>query len=428
MAGKEANERGANLERRVGRLEFADGALVRLRWPVTHQVAGRRRVITDVDVLSIDFDARLRASVSIIECKSMRGQSGEQDRLLWLGGLKTVLEASRAVLVRESITAAGRDLSRRMNVDLLGGRELERREADQQWLPEDFALIGNGAGTAATARAADQLKKIGDLPSGLTSFVRHDALLSEPHQILGALTSLFDITRVGTVLPEPAGRVVAADAFSALLLAALKAGGRLDSIGSEGLRQEIEDGLTTGDPHDRQVLKVVELADLLLREQLMRVHRSYIDSGARPQELKYPSLRDVVASAPKWLARFLDLADRCRNRAAVARQLPQTADLALYDALVGGTAWKAAAFDHLFTPQHRQLMLVCLDVLSSAAPQLAERLDDLRTLPFDRVPAAVPDRHAAPSDTSSRRRSNPGDTVSFTQGSLMPDERLDDKS
>jgi hypothetical protein len=403
MAGRSGSDRGADLERRVGRLEFADGALVRLRWPVAHQVSGRRRTITDVDVLVVDFDARLRPLVSIIECKSARGQAGEQDRLLWLAGLRTLLGADRAVLVRESITGAGRDLSRKLSVDLLGSRELERRESDHQWMPEQFGLVGGSQSADWVRRTDEQVRTIGSLPSGLLAFLRHESLLAEPHRVLGAVATLADATRTGAILPEPAGTLLAADVLLALIVAALRTGARLDLLGADGVRTEIEDGIATGDPHDRQVLKVVDIADALLREQLSRVHRAYVDSGARPLELSYPSLREAVASPPSWLGRFYDIAERYRRRPTLTRQLPQTADLVLYDALPGGRAWQAPAFDHLFTPQHRQVLLVALDALDAAAPHLAARLARIPELPFNRSPAAVPDRLSIPPGGDGRR-------------------------
>src|SRR6266540_4618035 len=222
MDGKAGNQKGAELERRVSRIEFADGAIVRMRWPVVHQISGRRRTITDVDALVLDFDARLRPLLGIIECKSTRGQAGEQDRLLWLAGLRRFVGANRAVLVRESVTAAGRDLSRRLGVELLGLRELEQRELDHQWVPETLGVIGDGPDSEAMQKAEAQIKGIGDLPSGLVSFHRYDALVAEPHRVLGSLMSLGDITQAGTILPEPAGTIVAADALTALILAALR--------------------------------------------------------------------------------------------------------------------------------------------------------------------------------------------------------------
>ncbi|GAB3868867.1 hypothetical protein GCM10028801_45410 [Nocardioides maradonensis] len=45
----------------------------------------------------------------------------------------------------------------------------------------------------------------------------------------------------------------------------------------------------------------------------------------------------------------------------------QTAELALFDALLGGTAYLAPAFDHLFTAEHRYLLNVARRCLRDIA-------------------------------------------------------------
>ncbi|WP_131802187.1 hypothetical protein [Parafrankia soli] len=399
MAGKEGMDKGADLERRYGRLEFTDGSFVRLRWPVHQTLAGRRRTITDVDVLSLDFDTRLRPTLSIAECKSVKGQSGEMDRLLWLAGLKKLVRADRAVLVRESVTASGRDLARALGIFIMGGQDLGRREADQTWVPETFGSIGVGPHAEPYRKAGEQLKAFGDIPPGLITFLRHDAIVADPHQVLGALSTLSDVFRTASVLPEAVNTIIASDVLMALLLAALRAAGSLDALGEVGLEREIEQGLATGDPRDRQVLKVLELADAVMREQLSALNHAYVVNGADPIEWKSASLREATVQTPAWLPRFYDLAVRYRQIPAVARQLPQSADLVLYDAMHGGTTWKAPAFDHLFTPQHRQLLVVALDALSNIVPRLADSLAPIFSIPFERSSPAVPDRRApAPRD------------------------------
>ncbi|GAA1959380.1 hypothetical protein [Catenulispora subtropica] len=397
MPGKAANEKGADLERRFARAEFAEGSLVRLRHPVTHQISNRRRVITDVDVLSLDFDARLRPQLGITECKSTRGQAGEQDRLLWLKGMQSLVGADRASLVRESVSPAGRDVARRIGVDLIGGDELARREKVLDHMPDRFATIGATAFTDQAAKAAEQLKTIG-LRSGLVAFLEQDALLAEPHRVLGALLTLDEATKTGAVVPMPLASVLAGHSLQALLVAALRAGGRIDVIGVEGVRREIEQGLGTGDPHDQQLFRVAEMADTLLNQELADIHRAYRAQGATVIERQVPSLRQAIAQAPAWLPRFVDLAERLRRRTPVARQLPQTVDLVVFDALYDGDAWSASSFDHLFGREHRQLLTVALECLASALPALAGTLDPVTELPFDRVPtAALRDRtaHAA---------------------------------
>ncbi|QIK04712.1 hypothetical protein G7Z12_37705 [Streptomyces sp. ID38640] len=385
MTGKAGVLKGDLLERRFARAEFAEGSLVRVRHPVTHLVAGRTRTVTDVDVLSIDFDARLRPHIGISECKSTRGQSGEQDRLLWLKGLQTLVAADRATLVRETVTEAGRYVARRIDVDLIGTAELTRREQVLQHLPEHFGVIGDTPFKEQSTDADRQLKKIGDLPSGLVAFLRHDALLAAPHRTLGALITLDEIMRAGTVLPAPLAPLLAGHALQALIAAALRAGGRTDTVGSDGTRQEIEHGLGTGDPHDRQLLRVAEMADTLLRQELAALHQAYRSSGASAIERSVPSVRSAISQTPAWLATFMDLSERLRRRSPIARHLPQTIDLAVFDALVGGDSWQAPAFDHLFSLEHRQALTIAVTCVDRAVPALAPYLAPVLDLPFNRT-------------------------------------------
>lgn len=80
----------------------------------------------------------------------------------------------------------------------------------------------------------------------------------------------------------------------------------------------------------------------------------------------------------------------------VARSLPQTTELACFDAFLGGTAHRASAFDHLFTAEHRQLMRVAVRALRGILGQdLADRVArGLADISFDRSAPAVPDRRS----------------------------------
>jgi hypothetical protein len=98
-----AGDPGADLERRVARLEFAEGAFTRLRVPVKVAADPGRDTLTDLDVLAVDIDNRLRISRSILECKTTKGQAKEPDRLLWLAGMQRSTHAKERYLsVRRS--------------------------------------------------------------------------------------------------------------------------------------------------------------------------------------------------------------------------------------------------------------------------------------------------------------------------------------
>ncbi len=387
---------GAELERRVARLEFAEGALSRCRVPVFVDAEAGRDVLTDLDVLSVDFDNRLRLSRSMLECKSGRGQSGEGDRLLWLAGLRNLLNVDRAVLVRQTITQRGRALANSLRLQILDMPTLSERESSHAWLPERFAHIDGPGCSAAEARTDTQLRGLGHIPPKLVAFLRHQSVLAPSHRSLTALVSLRRATEEGGVLPLPTQSILAGHALQSLALAALQDAATLDTLPETQLRRRIELALTVGSPDDNHMLSVLGRADQIMARVLDGVHRAYIDQGANRIDVPTPSLRQLVAEPPDWVERYLDLVKRMRGNPAIARQLPQTIELACFDALFGDTAYQAAAFDHLFTIEHRSLILACVRVLSYVAgTQLAEALTPITALEYRRSAPAVPDRTAA---------------------------------
>jgi hypothetical protein len=219
----------------------------------------------------------------------------------------------------------------------------------------------------------------------LIAFLRHDVLLAEPHAALGAILTLDEITRSGTVLPDPLGTLIASDALVGLTTAALRTGHATDTLGVARARADLETGIGTGDPRDRQMLKLAEMADQLLRAELASLHRAYREAGAAPLERGVPSVREAIAQVPAWLDRFMDLSERLRRRSKVGRTLPQTLDLSLFDALLGDDTYRSEAFNHLYSREHRQAVALALECLHEAVPSLAGRLDRIRDLPFDRA-------------------------------------------
>lgn len=397
---------GADLERRVGRVEFADGALVRLRAPIRVDAESGRDVLTDIDVLAIDVDGRLRVSRSILECKSGAGQAKEPDRLLWLAGLQKYLTFDRAVLVRQSVSRRGRALARNLDLKILDVARLSTREVAHAWLPESFAHIDGAECIAAESRTDTQLKGLGHIPADLVAFLRHDALRSESHEVLRAIANLGRATNQGGVLPSPTREVLASHAILALLLAATSDAARLDELSPEELQERTERALTTGSPDSSQMLNVLARADDLVAYMLQRVHTAYEESGAKHVQVDIPSLREVVTRPPEWVPRYLDLVQRLRANPAIAREILQTAELTCFEALMGGQAHRADAFDHLFTAEHRYLLNVAVRCLEAiAGPATADPVRPILELDFDRM-MTHPDRTAI---MSSSQESGPVD-------------------
>jgi hypothetical protein len=392
MAG--SDDKGPALERRVARLEFAEGALVVLRFPVREAEDDRRNMITDVDVLSLDFDSRLRAFLSIFECKSVRGQRAEADRLLVSAGLKKYVSADRAVLVRETATSRGRAIGRRVEVELFDQSQLELREQAHVWVPDRFGPVDGERWSALESEATRAVKAVGDLSMGLLDYLRYNALTEQPYRVLGALVTLRDRLASGIVLPPEAELVVLSHALLALVVSAIRTASRLDALGPAHTRKLIENGVMTGSPYDDSLIRIATLADALLRDQVNQVHRIYTHAGAKKQTYRVASIQDAIATPPAWLDRFMDLAGRFRARTAVTRGVPQLTQLCCYDALTGDENWRAPAFDHLFTLDHRQLLTVSVDCLQEVLERDLSPLAPLRELDFERS-GTVHDRGAA---------------------------------
>lgn len=393
-----ADTLGGDLERRVARLEFAEGALARVRVPVAGDGSdGARNVLTDMDILSVEVDARLRLSRSSLECKSGKGQSGEPMTLIWLAGFRQFMGLDRVVYVRPSVSTRARALAKRLGVGVLDETTLASRESAIAWLPQRFAHVDGPECAAAERRTDTQLKGLPSLRPDMTSFLRYEALLADSHEILAGLQALGESADRQGSLPSPASHILGGHALVALLTAGLIDAGRLDHISPSGLRQRLQRALTTGDPDDSSLLEMLERADAVLRHVADRTHRAYVDAGADPIQVGVPSLRDAIAAPPDYLDDYLDFVQRLRVNPLVARDLLQTAELLCFDALVGGSAWRTPAFARLFTTEHQGLLLVATRCLRSiAGAQIASALDPIAGYFAVVAPATAPDRHSSP--------------------------------
>ena len=377
-------------------MEFAEGALVRLRVPVRADAEIGRNVLTDLDVLAIDVDLRLRLTRSVLECKSGQGQAKEPDRLFWLSGLARFVGADRGALVRRTITRRGREIAAALGLQVLDIRQLETREAAHAWLPPAFAHIGGDGCAESEARMDAQIKGLGHIPAELVAFLRHEALLAPSDRVLASLVTLNDCLGEDNAVPEPTGTMLAGHALIALLLAAVADAHALDVLHPDELLSRLGRFLTVGSSEQTRVLEMLDIADQLVQRFVEQVHDRYAAQGATRAEVEVPSLRRSVSDPPGWLPRYMDLLEALRGNPAIARDLPQTAELACFDALTGDSAYTSPAFDHLFTPEHRYLLRVAVRTLRSAiGPALADRLGArFNDINFERVPSALPDRRA----------------------------------
>lgn len=384
---------GAELERRVARIEFAEGAFVRLRVPVRTSDGGAGRdVLTDVDVLSIDVDLRLRVDRSSAECKSGAGYSGEPSTIVWLAGFRELLSLDRVALVRTSVSPRGRALAKRLRIGVLDEAAIRVREKAHAWVPERFAHLDGAACIAAERRTDAQLRGLPAIPQDVANFLRADALFAGSAPLLAGVESYGRAVHEQGMVPDPAAQVLAGHALIAVILAALQDASRLDELTLGELSERLAVELVGA---DASTMKLLARADNVVGYLVGRVHRAYVDAGAEPVEQPLPSLRDTVAAPPAYLAGYLDLVERMRANTLVARDLLQTAELACFDALVGDTAWQSDAFAHLFSAEHKGLLLVALRTLEEiAGATVSGALAPLYRLPVVAGHGEVPDRQS----------------------------------
>ncbi|CPR96204.1 Uncharacterised protein [Mycobacteroides abscessus] len=402
---KPSETAGGELERRVARVEFAEGSFVRLRVPVPADTSDSGRdILTDVDILSLDVDSRLRITKSSYECKSGKGQSGEPYTIVWLAGFRELLGLDRVSIVRQTVSTRGQRLAHQLRIVTIDDYSLRQREVSHSWLPDRFAHVDGEECIAAEIRTDTQLKGLSEIPLELTRFLRGHGALEESPALLSAVMTLGRCCERQGVLPDPAARVLAGHALIAIILAGLHDAGRLDQFGERELRGRLERALTLGDEENRYLIPLLERADALVHYVQERTHRAYIDAGAEPLRVPSPSLKEVVTSPPEFLNNYLDFVARLRANPIVAREMLQTAELACFDAMLGGHAWQSRAFEHLFTPEHRGLLLVALRCLRAVGGRLvAEPLQRIGDLPF-RSGAGVLDRHSSSPPSNARTK------------------------
>lgn len=392
---KPSDTAGGDFERRIARVEFGEGALVRLRVPVPADTKDSGRdILTDIDILSIDVDNRLRVSTSSHECKSGKGQSGEPYTMVWLAGFRQLLALDRVSIARQTISSRGHALARQLGIVAMDERTLRHREDAHSTLPLRFAHIDGLECVEAEERTDKQLRGLPEIPLSLTRFLRGHGMLAESPALLSAVSELrYSCERQG-VLPEPAAQVLAGHSLIAVVLAGIRDAGRLDQLGERELYGRLERALTLGDENDVYLLPLLERADAFVQWAQDRTHRAYTAQGAERLQIDFMSLRDAVARPPEYLDGYMDFVIRMRSNPLVAQQLLQSVELLCFDALLGGISWRAPAFEFLFTPEHRGLILVALRcVRSIAGSQIYESLRRIQDLPYPAGRVADSDVH-----------------------------------
>jgi hypothetical protein len=155
-------------ELRLARLLFAEGAFVRRAIDLNMRF-GEDLTVTDLDVLALRFRGDLTVELSIGEVKTGLGKKGPKlaDRLLWLRGLRALVEADSAfVATLKRSSARVRGLAERLDVAVIDEQDLIHREQangignDSPWGPYDPRLLERQRDVYEAIKADKDLKRI----------------------------------------------------------------------------------------------------------------------------------------------------------------------------------------------------------------------------------------------------------------------------
>ena len=121
------------MEARVAQLWFWEGFYARHGVDLQHHFEPEPLQVTDLDLLAFDFNPQLSRSKYIGEVKSGTGKSAAKplDRLIWLRGLREVVDAESAELtIAHAPSDRVRGLARTLGIVAQSISDFERRERD----------------------------------------------------------------------------------------------------------------------------------------------------------------------------------------------------------------------------------------------------------------------------------------------------------
>lgn len=120
------SDAGILLESRVQRLFLAQGVFAeRGLFPAAD--VGHRLIATDIDVLASEYTSGFHLTRRHAECKSGK-RVQILDRVLWLSGVRSMLDADASYLVLESFDEDATDFARSLRIDVMTAKQLETWE------------------------------------------------------------------------------------------------------------------------------------------------------------------------------------------------------------------------------------------------------------------------------------------------------------
>lgn len=100
----------------------------------------RRFNVTDIDVLGVKFDESFNKQVIICDCRT--GTSANNERIMFIGGLMSFLNAISGIFVRDKIDEGKySEIAKKLNIRILSGAQLKNQLSKLGFSNADYAIF-----------------------------------------------------------------------------------------------------------------------------------------------------------------------------------------------------------------------------------------------------------------------------------------------
>lgn len=325
--------RGDELEALTAEVWFWEGYFTRRSVNLTRHYAPEPLQITDLDLLALGFDPRLRQHRLIGEAKGSSSRSAPKplDRVIWLRGLRELVGAEGAELVTAmAVSSRTRRLASTLGVTVQTLSDLERRR--QTSCPEEAQNSGSqGVDTVERLVAVrNECRADPDLERAFW-FLRSDVWFLEPwqaaKQTIGLIQELS--TRwapgvddvIGCGLPWLFSEALAVFAVSAVTLA-----GYALQIDNNQFREAAGERLAEGIVPPQYQARISDAVDTYVAGLLAHLEA--------PSSVRADALGAFTPQPPAYWEPIVELVERLTRRPVAASQLPRQVDFLASELLV----------------------------------------------------------------------------------------------
>ena len=321
------------MEMRMARLWFWEGHFARSGIDLKWHYHPEPLIVTDLDLLAFDVQPSLRVSRTIGEVKTGSGKSAPKplDRIVWLRGLKELVDADNVELVSGiPPSARARKLASSIGVSAQSLADVERRESRAQ--------VGSVQETGSHGARATQerfwvhkyCKSHQNLERAFW-FLRSEVWF---HDDVSACKRLIGLYRQLSELWTPdiddadsrALRWLFAETVSVFGLFAVAVASEAVKYSPEMLAAEIGERLSAGHAPADAMRRIAADVDKYVAGLLAAANAS--------ANVRTEAMGALHPEAPPWTGQFVELLTRVASVSAHAQALPRQLDVLVYESVV----------------------------------------------------------------------------------------------